>query len=570
MDSSLRRFRRSGATLWLALLAAALYAGTATIGGDLPGPLPLFPADNWWNVDISSAPVDPGSAGFVGYINGAGVRAMHPDFSGVLSADGVEIGGFPYIVVDGDQPRKAVEFLYGDESDGVDHATGRSYPFYPIPDEAITQRHWIEGGQPGNQDLRSQADRHMLIVDRDNRHLFELYNVFHDGSKWLAGSGAFFDLTKNDRRPDTWTSSDAAGLAILPGLVRYAEVFGPEEIRHAFRVTVRRTNGFVFPASHRAGNTAGALPMGARLRMKASVEISGFAPEIQKIFRAMKRYGLIVADNGTDMYVSGAFDERWNNGVLNPAFHSLNAAHFEVITLGYQPPSSDPQRRVYFSHVVAGGGFSNSFTLVNTGAATAVGRLVLRGQDGSPMEVLPGGLAAVSEMPFTLAPGATWRLGTREIPPESPTAAGWGWVESTGGLVNGVATFLLAAGGSLQSAAGVFGSPLTDEATVPVDNDEAVERFTGFAVANPGAEDLRIRISVRDQNGKPAFDVQPAEVNPLRAGQQVAMFVHQLLPAAATFRGSMRLTAEGGSFAAVALLQDRGRYSALPLESAHE
>ena len=187
----------------------------------------------------------------------------------------------------------------------MNHSTHQSFPFYPIPDEAITQAHWVEGGEPGNVDRRSSSDRHILIVDRDNRHLYELYNVFFDGTQWLAGSGAFFDLTRNDRRPDTWTSADAAGLAILPGLVRYDEAFGTAEIGHAFRVTVRATNGYVYPASHRAGSTAGALPMGARLRLKANKDLSGYRPEIQRIFRAMQRHGLIVADNGSDMYVSG-------------------------------------------------------------------------------------------------------------------------------------------------------------------------------------------------------------------------------------------------------------------------
>jgi hypothetical protein len=176
-------------------------------------------------------------------------------------------------------------------------------------------------------------------VDKDRRGLYELYNVFFDGTQWNAGSGAYFDLQANGRRPDGWTSADAAGLAILPGLVRYDEAFGSAEILHAFRVTVRSTNGYVYPASHRAGSTSGALPMGARLRLKASRDISTFTPEVQKIFRAMKRYGLIVADNGSDMYISGSYDTRWDNGVLNPAFSALTASDFEVVQLGYVPPS---------------------------------------------------------------------------------------------------------------------------------------------------------------------------------------------------------------------------------------
>ena len=151
-----------------------------------------------------------------------------------------------------------------------------------------------------------------------------------------AGSGAIFDLNRNDRRPEGWTSADAAGLAILPGLVRYDEVASSGDIRHAFRVTVRATDDYVWPASHRAGSTSGALPMGARLRLKASKDISGFPSDMQRIFRAMKTYGLIVADNGSDMYITGAMDSRWDNDQLNPAFAALTAGDFEVVELGWK------------------------------------------------------------------------------------------------------------------------------------------------------------------------------------------------------------------------------------------
>ena len=332
---------RASAVARFAAIAVAVFGATvvlvaATIqGGALPPPLPLFPRDNWWNLDISTAPVDPGSAAFINFVGAT--RGMHPDFGGDVSTGSVQNYGFPYAVVDGTLTKLAVQFQYADESDGVDHTTGASLPFYPVPPEAITQAHWIESGEPGNVDLRSSSDRHLLIVDRDNRRLYELYNVFYDGSQWHAGSGAFFDLNTNGRRPDGWTSADAAGLAILPGLVRYDEVFGTGDILHAFRVTVRSTNGYVYPASHRAGSTTGALPMGARLRLKASKDISSFTPEVQRIFRAMKRYGLIVADNGSDMYISGTYDNRWDNGVLNPAFGAIKASDFDVVTLGYLP-----------------------------------------------------------------------------------------------------------------------------------------------------------------------------------------------------------------------------------------
>src|SRR5438046_3126177 len=232
----------------------------------------------------------------------------------------------PYAIVDGSQPKQAVTFYYWDESDGVNYSTGQGIPFYPIPAQAITQSHWIEGGAAGNIDQRSQSDRHLLVIDCTNKFLYELYNVYYDTTqaRWCAGSGAFFDMNTNNRRPDTWTSADAAGLAMLPGLVRYDEVsdVNKQDIGHAFRVTVRATNGYVYPASHRAGSTTGALPMGARLRLKASVDVTQRTsdPASQKIFRAMQTYGLIVADNGSDLYITGAYDERWNNDLLNPAF----------------------------------------------------------------------------------------------------------------------------------------------------------------------------------------------------------------------------------------------------------
>jgi hypothetical protein len=254
----------------------------------------------------------------------------------------------PYAIVSDTQAPQAVTFQYWDESDGVDMSTGQGIPFYPIPSQAITQAHWVEGGAPANVDQRSSSDRHLLMIDCTNRYLYELYNVYFNPtqSKWYAGSGAFFDMNTSDRRPDGWTSADAAGLAIFPGLVRYDEAFNPAvtEIRHALRVTVRSTNGYVFPASHRAGSTTGALPMGARMRLKTSVNGSDPAlrtsdPNLQKIFRAMQRYGMIVADNGSDMYVTGTFDTRWNNDILNPAFSLLSASDFDVVQLGWNPPA---------------------------------------------------------------------------------------------------------------------------------------------------------------------------------------------------------------------------------------
>jgi hypothetical protein len=363
--------RAAGATLTIGVTVTVLViaASLAERNGTLPGPLPLFPADNWWNQDISQAPVDPRSAQYIAFIGAT--DGLHPDFGGTASPGSHDIYGMPYVVVGADQPKVAVEFDYADESDGVNHQTGQSYPFYPIPPQAITEPYWIEGGPPGQVNVG--GDRHMLIVDRDNRHLYELFALRWTGGRWEAGSGAFFDLDTNARRPEGWTSADAAGLAILPGLVRYDEVFGPDEIRHAFRVTVHGVNGYVWPASHRANTNSAGPPLGTRLRLKASVNISGYPPYIQKIFRAMKTYGLIVADTGSDMYVSGVFDTRWNNGQLNPAFRAVKAGDFEVIELGWRGntgPCERPGVPVSFSGVGAGLGASFSW------AAPASGGLV--------------------------------------------------------------------------------------------------------------------------------------------------------------------------------------------------
>lgn len=288
----------------------------------------IFPADNWWNLPVTNAPVDPQSDDLLAWIGLD--RRLHPDF-------GPPPYGIPYVRVGGEQPLVPVTFvLYGDESDPG--APGMP-PGYPIPVEARDLPNYIEGGIPGGG---NSGDRHLLIVDRDYGFLFETWATRWnpDLSGWEAGSGAVWNLSTNDRRPEGWTSADAAGLAILPGLVRYDEASRDEPIQHAFRFTIRATNGYVWPASHEAGDTPGAPPMGARLRLKADTDISGYPPLVRRIFQAMKDYGLILADNGSDIYVTGTMDPRWDNDVLNPAFHSLHARDFEVIELGWNPTTS--------------------------------------------------------------------------------------------------------------------------------------------------------------------------------------------------------------------------------------
>ena len=294
----------------------------------------FLPADNWWNLDVSAAPLDSQSDTLIHFIAGRTAgnptanRQMHPDF-------GPPPYGIPYIGVSALEPLSAVTFvLYGAQSDSG--ATG-SPKGYPVPRVARSRAGYVEGGVAGGG---SSGDRHLILVDRDRDLLFETWATRWNGgaSRWEAGSGAVFDLASNARRPDGWTSADAAGLAIFPGLVRYDEYARSAPITHAFRVTVRATNGYVWPASHEAGSTAAAPPMGMRLRLKASIDISGYPAEVRRVFQAMKTYGLIVADNGSDLYVSGTMDPRWDNDVLNPAFHSLHANDFEVVRRGWGAP----------------------------------------------------------------------------------------------------------------------------------------------------------------------------------------------------------------------------------------
>lgn len=281
------------------------------VGASLNGKR-LFPADNAWNQDISNEPVDPNSANLVASMGLT--TSLHPDFGTVYNG---APNGIPYVVVSGSQAKVPISFTaYGDESDPGP---------YPVPSDAP-----VEGGANGT------GDRHVIVIDRDNWKLYELYRAFPGGAGWSADGGAVFDLNSNALRPAGWTSADAAGLPIFPGLVRYDEVFGLKEITHALRFTAARTRrAYVFPARHFASsNTDPNLPpMGMRVRLKATVDISGYSPAMQVILRALKKYGMILADNGSNWYVSGAPDARWNDSELN-TLKGLKGSDFEVLKMG--------------------------------------------------------------------------------------------------------------------------------------------------------------------------------------------------------------------------------------------
>ncbi|MBV9483449.1 MAG: hypothetical protein JO249_22275 [Acidobacteria bacterium] len=281
-------------------------------GASLNGFRP-FSAGNAWNQDVSATAVDPNSDAIINFIGPT--IGLHPDFgSGLYQGSSM---GIPYVVVDGSQNFVNINFTaYGDESDPGP---------MPVPPDAP-----IEGyPNPGN------GDRHVLVIDKNNCFLYELYGSYpnSDGS-WKAGSAAVWDLTNDEQRPWTWTSADAAGLPIFNGLVRYDEV-ASGNIQHALRFTLPQSQAAVTPpASHWAANSSNPLaaPMGMRMRLKANYDISGFSPHLQVILTALKKYGMIMADNGSPLYLSGAPDDRWDNNDL----HNLSqvpASEFEVVQM---------------------------------------------------------------------------------------------------------------------------------------------------------------------------------------------------------------------------------------------
>ncbi|HPF39112.1 MAG TPA: hypothetical protein P5081_18425 [Phycisphaerae bacterium] len=291
--------------------ASGTTGGAPTTVSTSAGELQIFPADNSWNQDISSLPVHPNSTN---YLASMGLdTGLHPDFG--TEWEGAPIG-IPYILVGGDQAKVGVTFDYDDESDPGP---------YPIPPDAP-----VEGGADAD------GDRHVLVIDVDNRLLYELFDARLTLSGWTAGSGAIFDLTSNALRPAGWTSADAAGLPIFPGLARYDEIVEQGELNHALRFTVAQSQrAYISPARHFASSSTdpNRAPMGLRVRLKADFDESGFPESVQVILRGLKRYGMIVADNGSNWYVSGAPDSRWNDEEL-ATLRRVRGRDFEVVETG--------------------------------------------------------------------------------------------------------------------------------------------------------------------------------------------------------------------------------------------
>lgn len=265
---------------------------------------PIFPADNFWNARVDDLPVHPQSDTWIDSIGRN--EGFHMDF-GSGEWDGGPIG-IPYNIVHGEALEKfTLDFYYPDESDAGP---------YPIPPDPI-----IEYG----------GDHHILIIDADSCNLYEIYDANRESGQWSGGSGAIWDLNSNALRPEGWTSADAAGLPILPGLVRYDEL-DAGHLNHALRFTAENTDGYIWPARHLTSdeNAQNVPPMGARLRLKASFDISEFPLPLQPLLQAMKTYGIVLADNGSNWYVSGVPDERWDNDMLH-LLDELSGDDFEVV-----------------------------------------------------------------------------------------------------------------------------------------------------------------------------------------------------------------------------------------------
>jgi len=269
----------------------------------------MFPANNVWNTPITGLPVNPHSTAWLASM-GSSTTHLHPDFG--PSGDPAAPYGIPFVVVAPNQPLVAVRFLYADESDRG-----------PYPFSAATP---IEGG------ANASGDRHAIMVNPSTCTLYELYDAKASASGATAGSGAIWHLRSNVLRPATWTSADAAGLPILPGLLSYDEVRSGR-VTHAIRMTAEVTDGsFIWPARHQASShhSASLPPMGARFRLRAGFDLAGFSPEARVVLTAMKRYGLILADNGSNWYFQGVADSRWPNGLLDE-LKSVPASAFEAV-----------------------------------------------------------------------------------------------------------------------------------------------------------------------------------------------------------------------------------------------
>jgi len=414
--STLRRARAvTGAmVIGTGMVVAATGAGSAAWAGTpVPGApsCPMFPADNVWNTDISTLPVDPHSAQWLASMDSA-TTDLHPDFGPSSGPDNPY--GMPYTVVSPTQPFVNVSFEYADESDPGPYPFGADTP--------------IEGGED------STGDHHAIMIDPETCTLYELYDATYSANGSTAGSGAIWNLRSDALRPAGWTSADAAGLAIMPGLVRYDEVLSGS-ITHAIRMTAQTTDrSYIWPARHEAGarSDPSLPPMGARFRLKADFDMSGYSPQAQVLLRAMQHYGLILADNGSNWYFGGTADPHWPIALIDE-LKAVPASAFEAVhesSLMVSPDSGQARQPAPVPPPAPVAVTNPPSTTVAPASNTTV--------VPAPTTTAPASNATVAPASTTTAPGVR-----REEPPSAGRALAMAAATRTAGIGRPMTALLL-------------------------------------------------------------------------------------------------------------------------------
>ncbi len=533
----------------LSAVALALVAvSAASAQPPVIGSCTVFPADNIWNTPVDQLPLSPNSATWVNTIGAA--KTAHADFGSGLY-NGAPIG-IPYTSVTAGQTKYPVTFTYASESDPGP---------YPVPLDAP-----VEGGS------QSTGDRHVLAIDTANCVLYELYAAYPQTASWMAGAGAIFNLLSNALRPSGWTSTDAAGLPVFPGLLRYDEITAGE-IRHAIRFTVPQTqHAFVWPARHYASSLTGTQypPMGARFRLRAGFDISSFSAANQIILRALKKYGMLLADNGSAWYLSGAPDSRWDNSDLHN-LGLLKGSDFEAVdtaSLMVDPNSGQAKQSTTVTVTVTPGSATVpvnttqqfSASVVNAGTQTVnwsvngapggnstVGLVNPSGLYTAPA-VPPSGGTATVQAASTVSPSATGAaIVTITAPPAAPVLSSLS--PSSGTQGKSVAVTLTGANFLTGATISIAGSGVSATTVAIVSSTRITATFVIAATAATGVHAVTVTTSAG------ASAPQSFTVNPAAPPKPT---LTSLAPNAATRGATVTVTLTGTNFTSPATVTVQG------------
>ena len=530
---------RSSTAATLALILCAV--STAVAQSPTIGNCTVFPADNIWNTPVDQLPVSSSSSAWVTTIGST--KTLHADFGSGLY-DGAPIG-IPFITVPGTQAKYPVSFTYASESDPGPYAIPLNAP--------------IEGGS------QSTGDRHAIAIDTDNCILYELYAAYPQSASWTAGSGAIFNLLSSALRPSGWTSTDAAGLPIFPGLFRYDEI-AAGEIRHALRFTVPQTqNTFVWPARHYASSLTGTQypPMGARFRLRAGFDISSFSAANQVILRALKRYGMMLADNGSAWYISGAPDSRWNNDDLHN-LGTLKGSDFEAVDVSglmVDPNSGQAKQSTTVSVTVSPSTASvlvnatQQFTATVTNAPTQLVNWSVNGAPGGNSTVGLIGTTGLYTAPAVPPSGGS--VTVQAASADSPSAVGSAIVTITAPPapvlsslspntgVQGTAVAVTLNGSNFQSGASVAvgGTGVSVSNVTVVSATKITATFTIAPAAGTGVHNVTVATSA-GTSAPQSFTVT--------ASVSAKPVLTTLTPNAAARGASVNVTIAGANFASPA------------------